>query len=286
MIKIKNIWLVFLLTISSVAESTVKIDLQSYDRNMDKFTYKVSIDKNKLLMKKADIDIALLAEDKKIYPVVQRIDEINKELTKLKTLCQDFYDDKIKISKDMLNTLTEKYPSLKSTILAREKKEHLKEKEELNKCIVTQNNKGNSLKKEKEKLFEKQDMLNIKRSKLQVQLNSVNKKLTRLEQEVNRMKNNDEDIPSYETVSTNNHRPKICLRGEYSLRDINSPYKKLSIVNEEVDIFDLGERRMIKVRDGKMNIILEVILVKTVTPRGLTQKGYISANPKYQRICN
>ncbi|CAA6806151.1 MAG: Unknown protein [uncultured Sulfurovum sp.] len=283
---LKNMGLVFLLSVNLVADESIKIDLSSYNKNMDKFAYKMSIDKNKLMIKKADMEIAILAQEKKIYPVVQRIDKINQDLKVLKTLCTDYYNDRKKISKDMNAVLSEKYPNLQSKILNSYTKNNQIQEEELEKCRITQNQKQKRLKQEKQELFEKQDILNIKRSKLQIKLDSINKKIARTEKEISPMKNN-KMIPIQKKVKNNEHRPKICLKNKLNIRNVNSPYNVIGSVDEVVDVFDLGERRILKIFNSKIgkDIDIETILIEAVTHRNVSIKGYIPANTRYQRPC-
>jgi len=283
MIKLKKIGLLLLLTINILADDSTKIDLTSYDRNMDKLGYKLTIDKNTLMIKKADIEIAILAEEKKIYPIVQRIDKINKELKGLTTLCIDYYNDRKKISKDMFNTLSEKYPNLKSKTLNSYTQIN---EEELEKCKITQNQNLDRLNQEKQELFEKQNILNIKRSKLQIKLNSINKKLARSEKKIIPIIIN-KTTQSKREDKKNKYRPKICLRNKLDMYNVDIPHEKIATVDEVIDIFDLGERRILKIIDFKTgkNLEIETILIESVTHRDVHTKGYISANPKLQRPC-
>jgi len=286
MINLKNMGLILLFTINVLADETTKIDLTSYDKSMDKFGYKMAIDKNKLMIKKADIEIEILAQEKKIYPVVTKIDVINKKLKELETICKDYHNDRKQIYKNMFDTLSAKYPNFKLKILDNYTQNIQIEKEELDKCIVSKSQEEDRLKEEKQKFFERQDILNLKRSKLQIKLNSIDKKLARTENEINPLKV-DKATPIKRKTKDKQHRPRICLRGKLVIRSINSPYKVIGTVDEVVDVFDLGERCVLKIWNSKtkQNINVETILIESVTHRDVRTKGYISANPEYQRPC-
>jgi hypothetical protein len=171
-----------------------------------------------------------------------------------------------------------------------EKRVLLKEKSKIEEKILKQETIISTIERMRRFLKELENKENSL-PKLRLKLKTVNRKIIRINSEINSMESNGNERYYYKykdnikTVS--NSKNRICLTGTLNIRSIFKPYAIMGKVNENEILYDLGDRKTITItRNGIQDTFIGMrVKVSDDKGRNITE-CYIIASKQYQKPCN